>query len=619
MDKFVVSARKYRPQTFDSVVGQKAITDTLKRAIENNHLAQAFLFCGPRGVGKTSCARILAREINQHHSNGEENSDFSLNVFELDAASNNSVDDIRNLVEQVRFTPQVGTHKVYIIDEVHMLSKNAFNAFLKTLEEPPPHAIFILATTEKHKIIPTILSRCQIFDFHRITVKDIALHLTDIAEKEGVSADPEALNIIAEKADGAMRDALSMFDQLVSFSDGNLSYEKVIQSLNILDYDYYFRVVDYVMEHRIPNSLLVFDEVLNKGFDGHNFIIGLAQHLRNLMVCKSAKTISLIETSDAIKARYEEQSNRSTVRFIFKALEVLNDADVQYKSSKNQRLLVELALIRLCAIPGEKKNAQRKNTVASENKPPAADYTTPSSPPSVQESAPKPAPDNAEITRKEPAASTPTPPPAEGNSPPPQKTSETPPAARQHQSEIKKEGSTQTDTDEVARRTHRKKQISQFQSASVSISAGLVTKSDSGSDSDSSEDDSNVQQQRAADPFTEEQLKTVWEHFANKMRDAGRHSLYSTMSMRTPQLMSDFRLKLIIDNSAQNVELERERGALLDHLRESLNNFSVDIEFEIQKIDQPTGLYTNSQKFEAMVKKNPNLGKLSSKLDLDVY
>lgn len=606
MEKFVVSARKYRPKTFDTVVGQKAITDTLQRAISNNNLAQAFLFCGPRGVGKTSCARILAREINEHYAGGDANSDFSLNIFELDAASNNSVDDIRNLTEQVRFTPQVGTHKVYIIDEVHMLSKNAFNAFLKTLEEPPPHAIFILATTEKHKIIPTILSRCQIFDFHRITVKDIADHLAEIAQKEGVSADPEALNIIAEKADGAMRDALSMFDQLVSFSDGNLTYDTVIQSLNILDYDYYFRVVDYVMEHRIPDSLLIFDEILNKGFDGHNFLVGLAQHFRNLMVCKNVKTVNLIETSDAIKARYEEQSTRSSVRFIFKTLELLNDADVQYKTSKNQRLLVELTLIRLCAIPSEKKNDQSKPAAVAEKQSTPKEYVSPNGGATVQEEQPKPTPKATE--------------PAVEKIPPPAPASPTPPKpaapVEASTTEVKTE---QSASAEAERKEHRKKQMKRYQTASVSISAGLIEKSESESDSEKQEDSTAESKPRAADPFSEEQLKETWEAYTKKMRDDGRYSLHSTMSSRPPLMLENFLLKLFIDNSAQAVELEKERGELLDHLRESLNNFSVNIEFEIQKTDQPTGLYTNSQKFEAMVKKNPNLGKLSSKLDLDIY
>lgn len=371
MSDFVVSARKYRPQTFDTVVGQKSITSTLRNAIKSNHLAQAFLFCGSRGVGKTSTARILAKTINCfHRSENIEacdqcescqsfNSGASLNVYELDAASNNSVEDIRNLIDQVRIAPQLGTHKVYIIDEVHMLSTSAFNAFLKTLEEPPKHAIFILATTEKHKIIPTILSRCQIFDFNRIKVKDIADHLADIAQKEGITADAEALHIIAQKADGALRDALSIFDQIVTFSGTNLTYEHVIQNLNILDYDYYFRIVESSLKEDIPAALLLLNDIVEKGFDQHNFIVGLADHYRNLLVCKDVRTAALLEVSEAIQERYVEQSKRMDGDMILRALAVLSRSDVEYKSSKNQRLLVELALMQLCSLPQEK---EKKNS-----------------------------------------------------------------------------------------------------------------------------------------------------------------------------------------------------------------------------------------------------------------
>ena len=371
MENYIVSARKYRPQTFDSVVGQQSITATLKNAIKNNHVAQAFLFCGSRGVGKTTTARILAKTINcENRTDNIEacdecnscktfNEGHSLNIYELDAASNNSVDDIRALIDQVRIAPQVGTKKVYIIDEVHMLSSQAFNAFLKTLEEPPAHAIFILATTEKHKIIPTILSRCQIFDFHRIQVKDIADHLQSIAEKEGITAEPDALHIIGQKADGALRDALSIFDQIVSFTGNNITYQAVIDNLNILDYDYYFKIVEAALEENISESLLIFNEIISNGFDGHHFINGLAEHVRNLMVGKDPKTIDLLEVGADIKNRYLEQSQKTPLPFLLRALGVLNQADVQYKSSKNQRLHVELALMQLCSIlaENEKKKA----------------------------------------------------------------------------------------------------------------------------------------------------------------------------------------------------------------------------------------------------------------------
>lgn len=365
MSDFIVSARKYRPQTFDTVVGQKSITSTLKNAIKSDHLAQAFLFCGSRGVGKTSTARILAKTINCTDKSDlieacdkcvsceSFNSGASLNVYELDAASNNSVEDIRSLIDQVRIAPQLGTHKVYIIDEVHMLSTSAFNAFLKTLEEPPKHAIFILATTEKHKIIPTILSRCQIFDFNRIKVKDIAAHLAFIAESEGVVAEKEALHVIAQKADGALRDALSIFDQIVTFSGNNVTYQGVIDNLNILDYDYFFRIVESGMKEDIPGALLLLNDIVEKGFDQHNFLAGLADHYRNLLVCKDVRTASLLEVGESIQERFVEQSKSIDANYIVRALGVLSRADVEYKASKNQRLLVEMALMQLCSISQE--------------------------------------------------------------------------------------------------------------------------------------------------------------------------------------------------------------------------------------------------------------------------
>ena len=367
MSDFVVSARKYRPQTFDTVVGQHAITNTLKNAIKNEHLAQAFLFCGSRGVGKTTTARILAKTINCFNRTAETeacdtcdscqsfNTGTSLNVFELDAASNNSVDDIRNLIDQVRIAPQLGSHKIYIIDEVHMLSASAFNAFLKTLEEPPKHAIFILATTENHKIIPTILSRCQIFDFQRIRVKDIADHLTQIATKEGVSADPEALHQIALKADGALRDALSIFDQIVTFAGSTLTYQNVLDNLHILDYEYYFKVIDAAEKEDIPAALLILNDIFEKGFDGHHFVVGLAEHLRNLLVCKDPKTATLLEAPDSVKQRFITQASEIESQRLLRGLQVLSKTDVTYKASKNQRLLIEVALMQLCSLKQEQE------------------------------------------------------------------------------------------------------------------------------------------------------------------------------------------------------------------------------------------------------------------------
>lgn len=378
MDNYIVSARKYRPSTFESVVGQRALTTTLKNAIATKKLAHAYLFCGPRGVGKTTCARIFAKTINcmTPTADGEAcnqcescvafNEQRSYNIHELDAASNNSVDDIRQLVEQVRIPPQIGKYKVYIIDEVHMLSSSAFNAFLKTLEEPPHHAVFILATTEKHKILPTILSRCQIYDFNRISIEDTINHLMYVASKEHINAEPEALNVIALKADGGMRDALSIFDQVVSFTGGNITYKSVIENLNVLDYEYYFRLTDNFLENNVCEALLLFNEVLNKGFDGNHFITGLSSHLRDLLVSKDPSTIPLLEVGASIRQRYQEQAQKCSLPFLYRAMKLCNDCDLNYRVSKNKRLLVELTLIEVAQLTLDQNEA--KNGNASENK-----------------------------------------------------------------------------------------------------------------------------------------------------------------------------------------------------------------------------------------------------------
>lgn len=359
MEEYIVSARKYRPMTFDSVVGQAALTTTLKNAVKSGKLAHAYLFCGPRGVGKTTCARIFAKAINCEHPNeaGEAcndcescrafNEQRSFNIFELDAASNNGVDQIKTLMEQTRIPPQVGKYKVFIIDEVHMLSPAAFNAFLKTLEEPPSHVIFILATTEKHKILPTILSRCQIYDFERMTVPNTINHLKMVAEKEGIKYEEQALAVIAEKADGGMRDALSIFDQAASFCQGDITYKKVIEDLNVLDSDNYFRIVDLALENKVSEIMLVLDGILNKGFDGGNMIQGLAQHVRNVMMAKDSQTLPLLETSNEQKAKYQAQAQKAPTPFLYKALKIMNNCDVQYRQSSNKRLLVELTLIQV--------------------------------------------------------------------------------------------------------------------------------------------------------------------------------------------------------------------------------------------------------------------------------
>ena len=417
MEDYIVSARKYRPSTFESVVGQRALTTTLKNAIATGKLAHAYLFCGPRGVGKTTCARIFAKTINCLHptADGEAcnecescvafNEQRSYNIHELDAASNNSVDDIRQLVEQVRIPPQIGKYKVYIIDEVHMLSASAFNAFLKTLEEPPHHAIFILATTEKHKILPTILSRCQIYDFNRIRMEDIVAHLAYVASKEGISAEPEALNVIALKADGGMRDALSIFDQVVSFTGGNITYQSVIENLNVLDYEYYFRLTDCFLENKVTDALLLFNEVLNKGFEGSHFITGLASHFRDVLVSKDPVTLPLLEVGASIRQRYQEQAQRCPLPFLYRAMKLCNDCDLSYRTSKNKRLLVELTLIQVAqitsgeeeAISGGRSPKQKIKPIfttpqATTAQQPAATTTSEQSQARSQSAAPQPSP-----------------------------------------------------------------------------------------------------------------------------------------------------------------------------------------------------------------------------------
>ncbi len=372
MDNYIVSARKYRPSTFKSVVGQRALTTTLKNAIASNKLAHAYLFCGPRGVGKTTCARIFAKTINclSPLADGEAcntcescvafNDQRSFNIHELDAASNNSVDDIRSLIDQVRIPPQIGKYKVYIIDEVHMLSSSAFNAFLKTLEEPPHHAIFILATTEKHKILPTILSRCQIYDFSRISISDTVEHLKYVASQEGVNAELEALNVLAQKSDGGMRDALSIFDQVVSFTGGNVTYKAVIDNLNVLDYEYYFKLTEAVLTNNVIDSLLILNDILNKGFDGHNVVTGVASHFRDLLVCKDPRTAELFEVGASIRERYVTMSQRCSNEFLYRAIEITNECDLNYRVSKNKKLLVELTLIRLCQLSGNPQSVDEK-------------------------------------------------------------------------------------------------------------------------------------------------------------------------------------------------------------------------------------------------------------------
>ena len=574
MEHFVVSARKYRPQTFKDVVGQQAITNTLLNAIDNNHLAQALLFTGPRGVGKTTCARILAKMIN---SDGSETSDedFAFNIFELDAASNNSVDDIRSLTDQVRIPPQVGKYKVYIIDEVHMLSQAAFNAFLKTLEEPPKHCIFILATTEKHKIIPTILSRCQIFDFKRITVTDAKEYLKFIASEQGITAEDDALHIIAQKADGAMRDALSIFDRVVSFSGKNLTRQAVTENLNVLDYETYFTSTDLILENKIPDLLLQFNNTLSKGFDGHHYIAGLASHFRDLLVSKTPETIELLEVGDQTKTKYLEQSQKASQEFLMQGINLANDCDLKYKTSKNQRLLVELCLMQLASIThdGEKKNSKH--------------YIIPAS-----------------YFRKK------------GITPIPVKIPET--KNNQLPSTENKSESEEKILDVVEQFQVKEppkiilKQESK-RASGLSLKSIKAKKDHLIKQMDVVVDEENLPTQ----PFTEKELITAWNTFIEKLRKDGKHNLASILAIDTPKVKGSI-IHLEFPNATNKVEVERQQYDLLSYVRKTLSNYDISLSITINEVMEKQYAYTAADKFEKLKEKNPNIDILRKTFDLDV-
>ena len=592
MDNYIVSARKYRPATFDDVVGQQSITSTLQKAIKNNHLAQALLFCGPRGVGKTTCARILAKAINQDTFEGEidPNEDFSFNIFELDAASNNSVDDIRNLIDQVRFSPQQGKFKVYIIDEVHMLSQAAFNAFLKTLEEPPAHAIFILATTEKHKIIPTILSRCQIFDFRRIQVSDMVSHLKNIAEKEGVTAEEEALHVVAEKADGALRDALSIFDRLVTFSGNTVTYKDAIENLNILDYDYYFRATDLILEGDMAGSMLLFNEVLDRGFNGHEFINGLATHFRNLLMCKDTSTVQLLEVSEKIQQRYLEQTQGCSPLNLLKGLRAMNDCDVQYKSSKNQRLTVELAIMKMCAIHKAPEGSapaapQKKKSLAK----PEAPATQPGAPVSNSE---------VQVEEKIPA-------PVEKNQPVPIAESVSESAVQDKETEPEtSQGPIELPvvTNAVPLKGRRKSGRT-----SVRISEAHLAVE---------EETANLED-LPKDAFSEERLQEIWQERVNLLFK-GKDGLVSSLTKHKPILKEDNTIELKLDGKHQLELIQENRSVLIDAIRKDLNNFHVQLETPVEEVITSKKAYTPKEIYMQMVKTNPHLEELRTQCGLDL-
>ena len=562
MEHFIVSARKYRPQNFEDVVGQKAITNTLENAIKNNHLAQALLFTGPRGVGKTSCARILAKKINQQDTEHPEDEDFAFNIFELDAASNNSVDDIRSLTDQVRIPPQTGKYKVYIIDEVHMLSQAAFNAFLKTLEEPPPHAIFILATTEKHKIIPTILSRCQIFDFKRIGILDAKNYLKIICEKENISADDDALHIIAQKADGAMRDALSIFDRVVSFSGNLLTREAVTENLNVLDYDTYFNMTDLLLNNKIPDVLNAFNTILGKGFEGHHFINGLASHFRDLLVAKDKTTLELLEVGDNAKKKYLTQAIKASIPFLMQAIDKANDCDLKYRGSKNQRLLVELTLMQIASITfdGEKKKS--------------ANYIIPATffqalSPAAKEIA-KPSQQKIEVVQ-------------------PKRNTEPKPKLE-------------------------KPVLKSVQKRTSSLSLKSIQQKKEVKKSDIEENFEN----HPKDIFTEKQLQTLWKEYADLLIKKGEKSMASIVSTDLPKLQNNFKISFTVPNKLMQDQFHKGRPKLLKFLREKLNNYGIDIVTILNETVEKKFAYTPQEKYKKLKEKNPLLEKLRQTFELDL-
>ena len=626
MENYIVSARKYRPATFDSVVGQLSITSTLKNAIKNNHLAQAFLFCGPRGVGKTTCARILAKTINcfsiteniEACNECESCKSFdegrSLNIHELDGASNNGVDEIRSLIEQVRFAPQVGTHKVYIIDEVHMLSQAAFNAFLKTLEEPPKHAIFILATTEKHKIIPTILSRCQIFDFNRIRIEDIANHLSGIAGKENVDAEADGLHIIAQKADGAMRDALSMFDQIVSFSGGTITYQDVIENLNILDYDYYFKVTDSILTNNVANALLVFNEILNNGFDGHNFINGLAEHLRNLLVCQDERTVELLEVGLTIKEKYTSQANLTNTSQIISFLDITNKADTQYKVSKNQRLLVEVMLMQLCS--SEDNSSEKKkpiiNIAIGKTSSPVKEKTEQSKNPAL----------DAAIENSPSNYSIPSIKPIQANEETPQPISTTEPVTPVDEiienTEIQKPIEI-PDEIEAPRLVEKKEEpvspIPFKRTTNLAFSETISINPTVKTEEQTDENETSILN-KPTKPYTPEQYGNVLNDYKVVLQEKGKDSLASIFEV-LPEIKKD-NIHLLIENKALEDEFNAQKSDFLEFIRERLSNYNIQVATEVNKDVKLKKAYTPQEKFAKMSEKNPHLKQLAQKLDMDI-
>ena len=559
MDNFVVSALKYRPDNFDSVVGQKSITKTLENAISQNQLPQALLFCGPRGVGKTTCARILAKKINTE----KELNDYSYNIFELDAASNNGVDDIRNLIDQVRIPPQTGKYKVYIIDEVHMLSGQAFNAFLKTLEEPPSYAIFILATTEKHKVIPTILSRCQIYDFKKISTDDIKNYLELIAEKEEIKYEDEALYLIAKKSDGALRDALSIFDRLVNYTEGNITKDLAYENLNVLDHDVYFQAFDFVIKNDITNILLLFNNVLDKGFNGQHFIDGFCSHFRDLLVSKNSDSHILIEQNQSIKQKYIEQSKTKEIDFILKAIEITEDCSFRYKNSKNERLLVEICLMKLCSI--SLPDLKKKTIILSNNEIPSISVLKIS--------------ENNEIQKKE--------------------------SIIEVSDQLKEE-----------KKINSKINIKNTPISGLSISSLKAKKEIE--NFKKSQTDLTKNSKISSDDFNIEQLIVSWDNFYKKLLKNGEKNLASILLIDVPVIKNKNEIHYTLTNNTNKVELEKVKNRLVKFLKIELKNTNIELVINVDKIKEKKFLYTPSEKYEKLKSINPVIEKFRKDFKLNL-
>ena len=612
MEDYIVSARKYRPSTFDTVVGQRALTTTLKNAIANQKLAHAYLFCGPRGVGKTTCARIFAKTINCLHptADGEAcnecescrafNEQRSYNIHELDAASNNSVEDIRSLIDQVRVPPQIGKYKVYIIDEVHMLSSAAFNAFLKTLEEPPHHALFILATTEKHKILPTILSRCQIYDFHRISVNDTVEYLGEVARKEGIEAEPEALNVIAQKADGGMRDALSIFDQVVSFTNGHITYQSVIENLNVLDYEYYFQLTDAILQNKVQDCLLILNDILAKGFDGSHFITGLSSHFRDLLVSRDAATLPLLEAGASIRQRYQTQAQQCTPRFLYQAMKLSNDCDLNYRASKNKRLLVELTLIQLAQLTEE-----GADTPAGGQRPtPTLKPITPQQPaaapgPQPQQPATAPRPQS-----QQPAAGASRPsqqPSAHPTLPPSSTAAGMAPAAAQN----------------LSAPAAADKKIPVMKAGSLGIS---IRHPQPAAHAKKNAAPAPPPAESAYEDYAvyEKDLVYYWREFAARLpkEEAANSARMMNISPTLPAGQTTF--EVVVDNEMAQRSLQQLAPQILASLQEKLHNRHLQMTVRVSEANEHIRAYSQVERFQLMSQKNPHLMKLKEAFGLEL-